>query len=92
MTYQYKGAQPIDQAYTPDEDEAAIRRILELDRRFMAGMGGLENPFPTRLEQAGRLIAYGTSLREVQRITRLSRVSIRRYFPGETRSLARSAA
>lgn len=91
MGYQYRGAEPADEAYTPDEDEAAARRIAALDKQFMAGMGGADSPFPTRLEQAGRLLAYGTSLREVQRITRLSRVTIHRYFPGETRSLSHSA-
>jgi len=92
MAYQYRGAQPVDEAFSADEDEAAMRRIRELDKRFMAGMGGLENPFPTRLEQAGRLLAYGTSLRQVQRITRLPRVTLRKYFPGETRTLSRAAA
>ena len=90
MGYQYRGVEPADEVYTPNEDEAAVRRIIALDEQFTAGMGGADNPLPARLEQAGRLLAYGAPLRQVQRIARLNRVTIRRYFPGETRSLSHS--
>jgi len=92
MAYQYKGKQALDVPFSPEEDEHHARTIQQLDQAFMAGMGGLVDPLKSRLEQAGRLLAYGTSLRQVQRIARLNRATIRRYFPGETRSLSRAEA
>ena len=92
MAYQYKGKQPVDEVFSTEENEHHARKLQRLDQAFMAGMGGLNNPLKSRLEQAGRLLDYGTSLRQVQRITKLNRLTIRRYFPGETRSLSRAEA
>lgn len=92
MAYQYKGKQPVDEVFSPEENEHHARKLQQLDQAFMAGMGGIDSPLHTRLEQAGRLLAYGASLRQVQRITKLNRLTIRRYFPGETRSLSRAEA
>lgn len=39
-------------------------------------------PSPERLKQAAGLFADGASQREVQRTTNISRMTLRKYFPG----------
>lgn len=40
-------------------------------------------PSPELVKQAERLLADGASQREVQRTTGMSRMTIRKYFPGK---------